>query len=94
MGVLHGNGADMTITLAPDPNPRRLDRAQKHRPHVGPFYGHALRRVLEATPPESKRDRDAQLSWLIVVMAVPAAILAAALIVADIPQNIWALVTR
>ena len=47
----------MTITLAPDPNPRRLDRAPQAKRHVGPYYGHALRRVLAGTPPRSVVDR-------------------------------------
>ena len=58
-----------------------LDVAPKHRPHVGSYYGAALRDLLDAKPPTSKRDRDSQMAWLIVAMVVPAAILAAALIV-------------
>ena len=72
----------MTITLVPDdPNPRRLDLGPKHRPHSGPYYGEQLRRVIASEKPKSKRDRDAHMAWLIVAIVVPAAVLAAALIV-------------
>ena len=71
----------MTITLAPDPNPRRLDRAPQAKRHTGPYYGSALARLLAAVPPDDAHDRDRQMTWLIVMIAVPAALILAALIV-------------
>ena len=71
----------MTITLAPDPNPRRLDRAPQAKRHEGPYYGSALARLLAAVPPEDAHDRDRQVGWLIVMVAVPVALILAALIV-------------
>ena len=38
------------------------------------YYPEAFRRLVAATPPESKRDRDAQLGWLAVIVVVIAAI--------------------
>jgi len=40
----------MTITLAPNPNPRRSDRAPQAKRHTGPYYGERLRRVLAPEP--------------------------------------------
>lgn len=71
----------MTITLAPDPNPRRLDRAPQAKRHEGPYYGSALARLLAAVPPDDAHDRDRQMTWLIVCTAVPIAIGLAVLIV-------------
>ena len=71
----------MTITLAPDPNPRRLDRAPQAKRHEGPYYGSALARLLAAVPPDDAHGRDRQMTWLIVMIAVPAALILAALIV-------------
>ena len=71
----------MTQTLIPfDRNPRL--RRRSARAGTGQvYYGYALRRLLAAEPPVSKRDRDQQMTWLVVAMVVPAAVLAAALIV-------------
>ena len=70
---------EMTWTL--DPYKHKLDgRSYSHR--IGkPYYGSALKRVLNAVPPEDAHDRDRQMTWLIVLIAVPIAILLAALIV-------------
>ena len=47
----------MTITLAPDPNPRRIDRAAQPKRHTGPYYGSQLRRVLDPPPEQSIAER-------------------------------------
>jgi len=71
----------MTITLVPDPNPRRVDLARKHKPHVGPYYGRALRKIVNAEPPESARERHAEAVWLTALAVVFIAILLATFIV-------------
>ena len=66
----------MTLTLAPDPNPRRLDRAPQAKRHVGPYYGpSALRAILAERPPTvTDRLRDSRALWLTLIVAVIAAI--------------------
>jgi len=71
----------MTQTISPfrphDPKQtRRSSRTSTGRV----FYGSALRRLLDADPPESAHDRDAQMGWLLAVILVPVVILLAALI--------------
>jgi hypothetical protein len=60
---------------------RPIDRAPQPKRHTGPYYGSALKRLLAAVPPESAHDRDRQITWLIVCIAVPIAIGLAVLIV-------------
>ena len=62
-------------------NRRPIDRAPQPKRHTGPYYGSALRRLLAAVPPDDAHDRDRQMTWLIVMIAVPAAVILAALIV-------------
>ena len=71
----------MTQTLIPfDRNPRL--RRRSARAGTGQvYYGYALRRLLAAEPPVSKRDRDAMFGWWLAFMLVPIAVIAAALIV-------------
>jgi len=47
---------------------RETKRTNHTNLHEGPYYGHALRRVLKADPPRSKRDRDVQLAVLNILM--------------------------
>jgi hypothetical protein len=69
------------MTWIHDPYKHKLD-GRSYNNRIGkPFYGSALKRLLDATPPESSYDRDRQMTWLIVLIAVPIAILLAALIV-------------
>ena len=75
----------MTITLAPDPNPRRIDRAAQPKRHTGPYYGSQLRRVLAPEPTDpSFIDRVADYyfehRWpTIVLLVLGAAFLAASI---------------
>jgi len=69
----------MTWTL--DPYRHKHDGRSYHHRIGKPYYGSALKRVINATPPESLYDRDRQTTWLIVLIAVPAALILAALIV-------------
>ena len=41
----------MRITLVPPP--RRIDRGPQAKRHVGPYYGHDLRRVLSPEPTDA-----------------------------------------
>lgn len=45
------------------------------------YYGFALKQVIAGKPPESKVERDAQLTWLIVIVVTGLAIGLAVLIV-------------
>jgi hypothetical protein len=60
---------------------RPTDRGPQPKRHEGPYYGFALRRIINAEHPESKKDRDSQMAWLVVLISVALAVLAAALIV-------------
>ena len=69
------------MTWRLDPYKHKLD-GRSYNNRIGkPYYGSALKRVINAVPPESSYDRDRQMTWLIVCIAVPTAILLAALIV-------------
>jgi len=60
---------------------RPTDRGPQPKRHEGPYYGFALRRIIDAEYSTRKKDRDSEVAWLIVVVSVAAAIVAAALIV-------------
>ena len=69
-------------------NVRRIDRAPIAKKHEGSYYGYALKRVLNAVPPDSLAERNRQMTWLVVCLVVPVAVLLAALIVTGIAGDL------
>ena len=79
--------AGMTITLAPDPNPRRADRGPQAKRHVGPYYGDALRRVLAPSPEPSLIERVTE--WYLSRRWPAAVLVGGGLVVAAIVFAAW-----
>ena len=66
----------MTITLVPDPNPRRTDRGPKARLHEGPYYGRELRRALTERPEVDHRE----IGWAVVTVLIIGVVVIAAVV--------------